>query len=132
MPMSAKELHSFLRLASYYHHFIPKFTVIGKCLHDLIGPTNVKRKTRKEPKAMTNSDQKFIWTGKHQEAFNLLTAHLMSVPVLGYPNFSRPFVLETDASLQGLGVVLFQRDENGKNRVITYASRSLLPNERTM
>ena len=51
VPMSPKELHSFLGLVSYYHHFIPNFAVIAKGLHDLVGPTNVKRKTKKESKA---------------------------------------------------------------------------------
>ena len=131
---SAKELHLFLGLASYYHCFIPKFTAIAKCLCDLVGPPNVKRKTKKEPKAIaiSDSDKKFNWTGEHQEAFDLLKTHLMSAPVLGYPDFSRPFDLETDGLLQGLGAVLSQRDENGKSRVIAYASRSLQPNERTM
>ena len=125
--MITKELHSFLGLASYYHHFIPKFAVIAKCLHDLVGPTNVKRKNKKEPKtiAITDSDKKFTWTSEHQEAFDLLKTHLTSVPVLGFPEFSRPFDLETDASLQGLGAVLSQKDENGKSRVIAYPSRSL-------
>ena len=134
VPTSAKELHSFLGLASYYCYFIPKFTAIAKCLHNLVGPTDVKRRTKKEPEAMaiTDSDKKFNWTGEHQEAFNLLKTHLMSVPVLGFPDFSRPFDLETDALLQGLGAVLSQRDENGKSRVIAYASRSLHPNEKTM
>ena len=124
---SAKELHPFLGLASYYHHFIPKFTAIAKCLHGLVGPTNVKRKTMKEPEAVaiTDSDKKFNWTGKHQDAFDLLKTHLTSVPVLGYSDFSKPFDLETDALMQGLGAVLSQRDENGKSRVIAYASRSL-------
>ena len=127
VPMSAKELHSFLGLASYYCCFIPKFAAIAKCLHDLVSPTNVKRKNKKEPKAIaiTNSDKKFNWTGKHQVAFDLLKTHLMSVPVLGYPDFSRPFDLETDASLQGLGAVLSHKDKNGKNRLITYVSKSL-------
>ena len=127
VPMSAKELHSFLGLASYYHHFIPNFAAIAKCLHDLVGPTNVKRKTKKEPEAIaiTDSDKKFNWTGKHQEAFNLLKTCLTSAPVLGYPDFLRPFDLETDALLQGLGAVFSQRDENAKSRVIAYVSRSL-------
>ena len=127
VPMSAKEFHSFLGLASYYCHFYPKFAAIAKCLNDLVSLTNDKRKTRKEPKAIatTNGGKKFNWTGKYQDAFNLLKTHLTSVPVLGYPDFSRPFDLETDASLQGLGDVLSQRDENGKSRVIAYASRSL-------
>ena len=134
VPMSAKELHSFLGLASYYCCFIPKFAPIAKCLHDLVGPTNVKRKTKKEPEAIaiTDSDKKFNQTDKHQEVFDLLKTCLRSAPVLGYPDFSRPFDLETDALVQGLGAVWSQRDENGKSRVITYASRSLQPNERTM
>ena len=127
VPTSAKELHSFLGLASYYHHFIPKFAAIVKCLHGLVGPTNVKRKTMKEPEAVaiTDSDKKLKWTGEHQEAFDLLKTHLTSVPVLGYPDFSRPFDLESDALMQGLGAILSQRDENSKSRVIAYASRSL-------
>ena len=43
----------------------------------------------------------------------------MTTPVLGYPDFNnREFVLETIASLQGLGTVLSQQDENGKHHVI--------------
>ena len=74
---------------------------------------------------MTNSDKKFNWTGEHQDVLNLPKTHLISAPVLGYPDFSRLFDLETDTSLQGLGAVLSQREENGKGRVIAYASRSL-------
>ena len=40
---NAKELHSFLGLASYYCQFIPNFTHFAKCLHQLIGPTNTKK-----------------------------------------------------------------------------------------
>ena len=111
MPTNPKELQSFLGLASYYHCFIPKFAAIAKCLHQLICPAN-HQKTKKnkkinEPKADPKSDkQAFKWTGKHQEAFNLLKACLTSAPVLGYPDFSHPFELETDASLQVLVTVL--------------------------
>ena len=70
VPTNAKELHSFLGLASYYRHFIPKFAAITKCLHGLVGPTNVKRKTMKESEAVTitDGDKKFNWTDEHQEA----------------------------------------------------------------
>ena len=43
VPKNAKELHSFLSLASYYCWFIPNFAHIAKCLHQLIGVTNVKK-----------------------------------------------------------------------------------------
>ena len=52
--------------------------------------------------------------------------------MLSYPDFSHPFELETDASLQGLGTVLSQRDENGTSYVIAFASRSLWPSKQSM
>ena len=78
------------------------------------------------------NSQTFLWTGKHQEAFDLLKACLTSAPVLGYPDFNHPFELEMDASLQGLGAVLSQRDETGTSHVIAFASRSLQPSEQSM
>ena len=60
-----------------------------------------------EPKADPKLDKRaFQWTGKHQETFNLLNACLTGAPVPCYPDFSHPFELETDASLQGLGTML--------------------------
>ena len=111
VPTNPKELQSFLGLASYYYHFIPKFAAIAKCLHQLVGPANhqksKKNKKNSEPIAESHLNrQTFQWTDKHQEAFDLLKACLTSAPVLGYPDFSCPFELETDASLQGLGVML--------------------------
>ena len=44
----------------------------------------------------------------------------------------RPFVLETDASLKGLGTVLSQEDDQGNYRVISFASHALKPFERSM
>ena len=50
VPMSAKELQSFFGLASYCHCFISKVTAIAYCLNDLVGPPNVKRKPRRNPR----------------------------------------------------------------------------------
>ena len=137
MPTNPKELQSFLGLASYYCHFIPKFAAITKCLHQLVGPANhqksKKNKTNSEPVADSHSNrQAFQWTGKHPEAFDLLKACLTSVPVLGYPDFNCPFELEMDASLQGLGTMLSQRDETGTSHVVAFASRSLQPSKQSM
>ena len=137
VPTNPKELQSFLGLASYYCHFIPKFAVVAKCLHQLVGPANHQKtkKNKANSKPIADSQlnrQTFQWTGKHQKAFNLLKACLTSVPVLGYPDFNHLFELEMDASLQGLGAVLSKRDETGTSHVIAFASRSLRPSEQSM
>ena len=46
----------------------------------------------------------------------------MSTPVLVYQHYEKPFILHTDASLKGLGAVLYQEDDKGIKRVISYAS----------
>ena len=69
---------------------------------------------------------------EHQEAFDALKEALCTAPVLGYPNFTREFILETDASLKGLGAILSQQQKDGSVCVIAYASRSLRLSERSM
>ena len=51
-------------------------------------------------------------------------------PVLAFPDFSREFILDTDASDCGIGGVLSQMDANGRERVIAYGSRTLSKPER--
>lgn len=59
-----------------------------------------------------------------QIALDEFKGHLMSPPVLAYPDFSKPFILTTDGSCHGLGAVLSQKQE-GLERGVAYASRSL-------
>ena len=142
VPKTIKEVQSFLGLASYYRRLIPHFAKKARCLHELVGPTASKPKNRskarvKETRAAESEPtiteiKTFEWTIEHQEAFDALKEALCTAPVLGYPNFTREFILETDASLKGLGAVLSQQQKDGSVRVIAYASRSLCPSERSM
>ena len=75
---------------------------------------------------------KFVWVSEHQKAFDTLKLALTTAPVLEYPNFEREFILETDASLRGLGAVLSQVDEQGKTNIIAYTSQALRPSEKSM
>ena len=81
---------------------------------------------------MEQETKMFEWMIEHQEAFDALKEALCTAPVLGYPNFTREFILETDASLKGLGTILSQQQKDGSIHVIAYASRSLCPSERSM
>ena len=71
------------------------------------------------------------WTRECEEAFTELKSKLTSAPLLGYPDFTRPFILEIDASFSGLGTVLSQDQDSGRV-VLSYASRGLRPHERNM
>jgi len=72
----------------------------------------------------------FEWTNDQEKAFETLKQHLISAPILRYPDFKQPFYLHTDASGTGLGAVLAPRDENNKEFAVAYASRSLTKPER--
>ena len=136
IPKNIKEVQSFLGLTSYYRQFIDKFAEKVRCLHELVGPTSNKHRKARAKKDTTtvpeNETRIFEWMTKHQEAFDALKEALSTAPVLGYPNFSREFILEIDASLNGQGAILSQQGKDGQTCVIAYASHSLHPSERSM
>lgn len=76
-----------------------------------------------------NEDVVGKWDLTCEESFEKLKKALTEAPVLGFPDFTR--ILETDASLLGLGAVLSQQQETGLV-VLGYASRALRPSERDM
>ena len=69
------------------------------------------------------------WTQKHQKSLNELIEHLTNPPIMAYPDYEKPFIVHTDAWQDGMGAVLHQR-QDGKIRVIAYASRALTPAEK--
>lgn len=120
IPENVKEVKSFLGFAGYYRRFIRHFSQIAEPLLE------IAKKNAKHPKT-TFGDK---WTTECQDSFQKLKSLLSSAPLLGYADFTSPFILETDASSQGLGAVLSQV-QNGRTVVIAYASRSLRPNEKS-
>ena len=90
-----------------------------KPLNKLISGDNAKKKHRKVE-----------WTDECQEAFEKLKDACTDTPILAYADYEKPFRLNTDASEKGLGAVLYQTQEDGTQRVIAYASRSLSKTER--
>ena len=131
IPKTSKEVHSFISLASYYCRFIPNFAKLSKPLNASIMPPAHQAKVRRGE--MKKSElTKFVWTEECQEGFDALKHALTTAPVLAYPDYTQPFILETDASLKGLGAVLSQKGKDGEVCVIAYASQSLPPSERSM
>ena len=121
VPKTVKDVRSFLGFTGYYRRFIPRYASIARPLFELLGG---KRKPGKHAPAGP-----FKWTGDCQEAFENLKRTLTSAPVLAYPDFSKAFILQTDASLEGFGAVLAQ-EHDGQERVVAFASRSLQQGER--
>ena len=65
------------------------------------------------------------WTNECQVAFEHLKCLCSQTPILAYANYKKPFKLHTDASENGLGAVLYQKQDDGMEHVIAYASRTL-------
>lgn len=119
-----KELWSFLGFCSYYRRFIAGFSKVAGPLHDVVNMC-----TKKGSGAQCDKWFQGSWTSECQQAFERLKRELTCAPVLGYADFSLPFMLETDASSLGLGAVLYQY-QSGRKKVIAYASRRLRGAER--
>ena len=115
IPTTKKKVRSFLGVVGFYRRFIPNFSAIAAPLTDL---------TKKNaPNKISN------WTEAHNKAFETLKQRLTGYPVLRLPDLGKPFILQTDASDDGLGAVLLQ-EEDGVKFPIAYASKKLLPRER--
>ena len=88
-PTCQHEVRQFLGLVGYYRKFIKGFATIAKPLHRL-----------------TEKTATFKWTTDCQEAFKQLRQQLVSPPILAFPDYQKPFTLDTDASNLGIGAVL--------------------------
>ena len=106
IPSNLKQLRQFLGLTSHYRQFISNYAKIAEPLYSL-----------------TKKNVSFCWTVSCQQAFDILETQLLTAPLLAYPDFKKPFTLETDASIKGLGAILSQVQNDGKLHPLAYASR---------
>ena len=105
-------MRSFLGLCFYDQRFVKVFTSIASHLYRL-----------------TEKGRAFAWTEKCDVAFQRLKQALTEVTIVAYTTLEDSFVLDRDASNQGVGAVLSQVQE-GKEKVIVYYSRALTKSER--
>lgn len=108
-PRTVRELRSFLGFASYYRRFVAQFAKYAAPLHRLVATLQDGKKRS----AHTSLEGK--WDKACDEAFGILKERLVTAPVLAYADFTKPFILEVDASHAGLGAVLSQ-EQGGEEK----------------
>ncbi|GFY29319.1 retrovirus-related Pol polyprotein from transposon 297 [Trichonephila clavipes] len=114
-PTTKTHVRSFLGLVGYYSHYIPNYSTIASPLTDAL-----RGKIKKE---------KITWDEKCGKAFEELKAKLVTQPILFAPDFATDFILQTDASEVGAGVVLSQIIE-GEEHPIVFLSKKFSKAER--
>ena len=113
VPANVTEVKQFLGLCAYYRKHVKQFSIIAKPLFDL-----------------TKKDSKLVWNKNCQHAFDSLKTALTSNQVMALPTSdAEGLIVDVDACNYGIGCVLSQV-QNGEERVIAYASRSLNRAER--
>lgn len=113
VPTTKRQVRSFLGVVGWYRRFIPHFSTRAASLIDL---------TRK------SSPNRVVWTDQCSMAFEDLRTCLCKEPILQSPDFSQPFLVQTDASGVGLGAVLLQGPP-GEQKPVVFLSRKLFPRE---
>jgi len=111
-PKNITQLKSFLGAIGYYRKFIEKFAQTAKPLFQLL-----------------KKDIPFFWSLECNLSFSELKLKLTVAPILVPPDYSKPFIIRTDASREGLGGVLLQRYEDDVEKPIYFESRSLSNSE---
>ncbi|MEW8548166.1 MAG: pol polyprotein, partial [Candidatus Thiodiazotropha sp.] len=106
-PTNVKEVRSFLGLVNFYRSYIPQCASMAYPMNHL-----------------TRKHVKFKWDEKCEESFNALKRCLVTPPILAYPTRTGKFLLQTDASGQGIGSILSQ-EQDGREVVIAYGSKTL-------
>lgn len=113
LTSSLRNAQVFLGILLNYQQLIPQFSELAKTLVQLL-----------------QNNLPFSWGDKKTGAFSALCEALKSSPILVHHNFKIPFILFTDISNVAIGAILFQRDLDGVDYLISYYSKTLSKLER--
>ena len=113
VPINVSQLKSFLGLLNYYGKFVPNLSTVLAPLHSLLHKRTA-----------------WTWDSTHQSAFDYVKDLLTSDTVLAHYDQTKPLILACDASPYGIGAVLSHTFEDGSERPIAFASRTLGPAEK--
>ena len=119
LPWTYKEIHAFLGLVGHYQQFIKGVAWIAQPLNKHPAREGASRKTE--------------WVSLSEdalEAFQALKQTCMATPILAFADHTKDFLLKTDASKEGLGVVLSQKQADGWYHPVTYGSWALTAHEK--
>ena len=113
-PTNRKQIQQFLGFANFYRRFIRNVSTIAAPLH-----------------ALTSSHVVFKWNTEAEKAFQRLKTLFTTAPILTVPDPQRQFIVEVDASNEGVGAVLSQRSaQDNKLHPCAFLSRKLTDAER--
>ena len=110
----------FLGLGGHYRRFIKGFARIAQPLNEHLTGGGACRKA-----------ERVSLSKEALKAFEMLKQACMNTPVLAFANYTKEFLLETDASKQGLGAILSQKQEDGWFHPVAYGSRALTIHEKS-
>lgn len=108
IPKTQKNVRQFLGKIHFYHEYLPNSAIISEPLHNLL-----------------RKNKKFIWSSECQRSFERIRELLCSQPISEIFDENLPINIHTDASLEGIGVVLKQTQLNEKDKPVAYFSKKL-------
>lgn len=116
VPKDLAELRIFLGMANYFHDFVPDYANIVKPLTSVCS-VDAKRKSN------------YSWGAEQQLAFDAVKRGIANSATLAFQTKGTQLVLRTDASMVGLGAVLVQRHDDGREEPITFISKAFSATE---